>query len=337
MSQADVRESYIYSLDYKTYANSERRALETLLEQERQLGYDEGEHAAATLLLRGELSGASEKHQFLKAARTVIESLNDQITSLEAKIEQKKTAAVELEQATEQLALLHRTGLSVESAEREVQRFEGEQIKVHQRIAIVQRSIDRIKELEVLQEAQLQEKSEVAQRIRRLTMLEKTCGREGVQALLIENVLPEIEDDANEILERLTDGQMQIALETQRQHKTSDRVAETLDIHIADSEGVRPYENYSGGEQFRVNFALRLALSRILARRSGAKLQTLVIDEGFGSQDPAGRQRLLEAIDIVSADFKLILIVSHIEEMRDAFETWISVEKDASGSAITVT
>ena len=44
----------------------------------------------------------------------------------------------------------------------------------------------------------------------------------------------------------------------------------------------------SGGEAFRVNFAIRVAMSKILARRAGARLQTLVIDEGFGSQDVQG-------------------------------------------------
>ena len=72
---------------------------------------------------------------------------------------------------------------------------------------------------------------------------------------------------------------------------------ETLDIIISDAAGPREYELFSGGEAFRVNFAIRLALSRVLAQRAGARLQTLVIDEGFGSQDAEGRQRLIEAIN----------------------------------------
>lgn len=180
------------------------------------------------------------------------------------------------------------------------------------------------------------ERPEITQLIRRRKVLEKACGREGVRVLLIERALPEIEDDANELLGRLTSGEMRITLETQRQLKSSDRLAKTLDIHIADNEGERPYENYSGGEQFRVNFAIRLALSKILAKRAGARLQTQVVDEGFGSQDPNGRQRLIEAINIVQADFKKVLIISHIDEMRDAFPTWISVEKGVNGSTNNV-
>jgi exonuclease SbcC len=93
---------------------------------------------------------------------------------------------------------------------------------------------------------------------------------------------------------------------------------------------------FSGGEAFRVNFAIRLALSRVLAHRAGARLQTLVIDEGFGSQDADGRQRLVEAINMVSAEFKKILVITHLEELKDAFPARIEVSKATTGSRVEV-
>lgn len=61
---------------------------------------------------------------------------------------------------------------------------------------------------------------------------------------------------------------MRIKFDTQRASKTKqDGQIETLDIRISDDGGERPYENYSGGEKFRINFAVRLALSRVLAYR----------------------------------------------------------------------
>ena len=104
---------------------------------------------------------------------------------------------------------------------------------------------------------------------------------------------------------------------------------ETLDIRISDDLGTRDYEMYSGGEKFRVDFALRIALSRLLAARSGATLPTLIIDEGFGTQDEEGRDRLVEAITTISDDFRLILLVTHIEELRERFDRRIEVTKDA--------
>jgi len=118
--------------------------------------------------------------------------------------------------------------------------------------------------------------------------------------------------------------------------KRRDDLRETLEIQISDSAGMRDYEMFSGGEAFRVNFAIRLALSEVLAQRAGARLQTLVIDEGFGSQDAEGRQRLLEAINLVRQDFAKILVITHIDELKDAFPNRIEVEKTEMGSMVRV-
>ena len=131
---------------------------------------------------------------------------------------------------------------------------------------------------------------------------------------------------------------MSIEFVTQESYKDDKRkdLKETLDIKIKDSAGARDYEMYSGGEAFRVNFAIRLALSEVLAQRAGARLQTLVIDEGFGSQDALGKQRLVEAINMVAHDFAKILVITHIDELKDSFPTRIEVEKTLRGSTVRV-
>ena len=159
--------------------------------------------------------------------------------------------------------------------------------------------------------------------------LARALGRDGVQAMLIEQSLPELERIANALLDQLTEGRghTQVSLHTQREN-ASGKTVETLDIHISDDLGTRDYEMYSGGEKFRVDFALRIALSRLLALRSGASLPTLIIDEGFGSQDEEGRDRLVAAINAISSEFRLILLVTHIEDLRDQFDRRIEVTKD---------
>ena len=111
---------------------------------------------------------------------------------------------------------------------------------------------------------------------------------------------------------------------------------ETLDIIISDEMGERPYEMYSGGEAFRINFAIRLAISKLLTHRAGAKLQFLVIDEGFGSQDAPGRAKLVEAIDAIKDDFEKIIVITHIEELKEEFPVRIEVNKNAGGSTFEV-
>ena len=176
------------------------------------------------------------------------------------------------------------------------------------------------------------------QQVARHRKLEQAYGKNGVPALLIEQALPQIEEKANELLDRLSDGNMSVRFVTQAEYKDKKRddLKETLDIQISDTAGIRNYEMYSGGEAFRVNFAIRLALSEILAQRKGARLQTLVIDEGFGSQDVQGRQRLIEAINLVKSNFAKILVITHLDELKDAFPTRIEVEKGDRGSIIRV-
>jgi len=61
-----------------------------------------------------------------------------------------------------------------------------------------------------------------------------------------------------------------------------------------------------------------------------------VIDEGFGSQDVEGRQRLIEAINSVRADFAKILVITHMEELRMLFSARIEVTKTERGSRVQV-
>jgi DNA repair protein SbcC/Rad50 len=165
--------------------------------------------------------------------------------------------------------------------------------------------------------------------------LAEAFGKNGVQATLIETALPEIEIEADRLLARMTDNRMHVKIETQREKKTGG-VAETLDINVSDELGTRNYELFSGGEAFRINFAIRIALSRLLARRKGAPLPTLIIDEGFGTQDSTGIEKLKEAITSIQDDFEKILVITHIDDLKDAFPSRIEVVKTADGSTVAV-
>jgi len=105
-----------------------------------------------------------------------------------------------------------------------------------------------------------------------------------------------------------------------------------LYIRVCDELGTRRYELLSGGEAFRVDFSIRLALSRVLARHAGGPLRMLVVDEGFGSQDAQGRRHLLRALRAVEPDFEKILVVTYDEPLAAAFEHRIEVTKDEQGS-----
>lgn len=165
--------------------------------------------------------------------------------------------------------------------------------------------------------------------------LRTAFGKRGVPAMIIETVIPELESSANELLNRMSEGRLHVRIETQKETKTGE-LREALDIFIADELGTRPYELYSGGEAFRINFAIRIALSRLLARRAGAQLRSLFIDEGFGTQDARGREHLVSAINSIQDDFDRILVITHIDELKEAFPARIEVRRGPDGSTFAL-
>ena len=156
-------------------------------------------------------------------------------------------------------------------------------------------------------------------------------GRSGVPAMLIDAAVPHLENEANHLLGRMTDNRMAIRLETQRDNR-SGNTTETLDILISDELGSRNYELFSGGEAFRINLALRIALSKVLSQRLGTPLPTLFIDEGFGTQDAAGRERIVDAIASIQDQFEKIIVITHLDDLKDLFPARIEVLKTEAGS-----
>lgn len=86
-------------------------------------------------------------------------------------------------------------------------------------------------------------------------------------------------------------------------------------------------------KSFRVDFALHVALSQILAGRSSARVRTLATSEEFGTRDQEGIERLVEVIQDIREDFAKIPVITHLPRPKEAFPVRIEVEKDpVSGS-----
>lgn len=323
------------------FAVEEKKQLARLDKELAKLGYDASAHDAAHAR-ESELRSVEEEHANLKSAKEVIKQIDDEIANLEEERRKRKVEGEEqqkeYETALSALNEAEANAPNLDEAERELFRLRESENKARAELGGAQQRVDILKTQRARKADFGKEREELQKQIARHKTLERAFGRDGVPALLIEQALPQIETKANEILDRLSDGQMSIRFITQTEYKDKKRddLKETLDIQISDSAGIRNYEMYSGGEAFRVNFAIHLALSEILAQRKGARLQTLVIDEGFGSQDTQGRQRLIEAINLVKDDFAKILVITHLDELKDAFPTRIEVEKGERGSTVKI-
>ncbi len=328
-------------LDGGKYANEAQKALKSLDKELAKLGYDVSAHEAKRRE-ENKLRVVEEEVRKLESARELSRRIGNEIEELEAEGRKKKEELAEQEKAlveAEKLLAESEAGApSLQEAEEKLLAMREDENNLRQELGAARQRVEVLSKLRNRRIEYEHQREALSQDITRHKTLERAFGKDGVPALLIEQALPQIQQKANDILERLSDGAMTIQFSTQAEYKDKKRddLKETLDIQISDSSGARDYEMYSGGEAFRVNFAIRLALSEILTQRKGARLQTLVIDEGFGSQDVLGRQRLVEAINTVKNDFARIFIITHLEELKDAFPNRIEVEKTERGSSLQV-
>lgn len=329
------------ALKEESFSPQARARLAEIQAELDEIGYDPAAHEAVRRKV-AEGRDSETEMRALERARAAIVPLDREIGELEVQIARQKAEVVrqqeEHSRAAAALAEAQAQAPDLHAVERELFTVKEQENRLRMEVGAARQKVAVLADIKVRRKVLEAEKETYARQVGQFKQLERAFGKDGVPALLIEQALPQIEAKANEILERLTRGTMSVRFITQAAYKDRrrDDLRETLDIQISDSAGIRDYEMFSGGEAFRVNFAIRLALSEVLAQRAGARLQTLVIDEGFGSQDAQGRQRLVEAINMVREDFAKILVITHIDELKDAFPVRIEVEKTSRGSAVQV-
>ncbi|HKZ34925.1 MAG TPA: SMC family ATPase [Patescibacteria group bacterium] len=327
---AELRESY-----KENSIRPELKTLARLIGQLREIGYDKNAHEA--LLKEKQKTSEYEKEKQevdtavtrIEAEEPIIKDEQERFAKLKQEEAKEKVFLQEAPQILSRLSRLKEEEESVLSKLTDLRTLEREERSL---LGAAQQLVAHTEQLSKDKEKKIREKHDLLEKKQLLEELSLAFGKRGIQAMIIETAVPEIEEEANVLLEKMTDGRMSIALETQKETKTKKDLVETLEIVISDELGARSYELYSGGEAFRVNFSLRLALAKLLTRRAGTKLQFLVIDEGFGTQDQLGQERLIEAINSIQEEFEKILIVTHIESLKEAFPTRIEVIKKQTGS-----
>ena len=313
------------------------------------LGYDAQQHQQAQLQLR-QLPGIQSQYQAWQQAQISHPQVLARIAQLQEQQQQKLASQKQAHTDEARIAqLLVELPDHYDKVIELEQQLADRRQQLDRQFAILGQLTQQLEQLEKLR-LSLQEQETAIQSCRQQQLvydeLTKAFGKNGIQALIIENILPQLESEANQILRRLSNNQFHIQFITQKSTKKASRskknsvknakLIDTLDIVIGDVNGTRPYENYSGGEAFRINFSIRLALAKLLSQRAGTPLQMLIVDEGFGTQDQEGCDRLIAAINAIANDFKCILAVTHMPQFKEAFHTRIEVIKTLEGSKIEV-
>ena len=239
----------------KLYVDSEiQRKIEGLEQQINELGYEGNYHQQLLTSLRQAQSWQLE-YQKLQKAQQEHPKLQQKLTELEQLLQ---TRLQDKATSQEQLNNYINQGNNIDDNRQEIQYLEQQ---IHQRrqqldglissCGRLQQSLTQIDNLKLQHENTGKQLQENEKQYRIYQELNQAFGKNGIQALTIENILPQLEAEANQILARLTGNQFHVQFLTQRASKGTSKkktkLIDTLDILIADAGGTRPYETYSGG------------------------------------------------------------------------------------------
>jgi len=284
--------------------------------------------------VRSELSALEEGRRENEQVKAQRDSIRRDIEALEPRIKTGKEQVAKLEQALLQQAsvveetktkLLALSGLkTVEDPTSYIQNTE-EKIKGEERtLASLVETLKQDDERRVRVKAMKAEMAGDLEESKYSEALVGAFGKDGVSLLIIENSLPEIAKQANEVLMELGAG-LSIQFRTVAETKDG-REKDSLDIVVNTPVGEQVYETFSGGERTMLNFAVRFALSWFLATRAGTTIESVILDEVFAELDIKHRDAMVRMLNILKGRFASIMVISH-EEIKDAFPHLIVVHK----------
>lgn len=158
----------------------------------------------------------------------------------------------------------------------------------------------------------------------------------GVPAMMVAEAIPEIERVANDLLARLTQGRHRIEIRTQTATK-SGTTRDTLDLVVFADGHERAYAACSGGERRRIDTATRIALARLLARRTGMDAGVLLLDEALDLFDEESGRIVVDALaDLMDAGlFTQVLVVTHQDGIEALCPQHLTVTPSEQGSVLT--
>jgi exonuclease SbcC len=155
----------------------------------------------------------------------------------------------------------------------------------------------------------------------------KMFGKSGIQTLLLEAVISDLEKTSNDILSSISNDQFTISLETQRLGSDGVSLVETLDLNVKKDGSLYNFASLSGGEQFRIALALRIALSDVSTRHGGSSLEFLLLDEINSPLDKNGVETLfVNVIKSLESKYK-ILVITHDDSLKERFDNILDVSK----------
>jgi DNA repair protein SbcC/Rad50 len=239
--------------------------------------------------------------------------IDNQILNTESEIELKKKELYELDANSVQIALIEVKGIISKYEESKnkalYDKISAENalkdcIDIEEQISKLSKEINKIKSEE-----------------EPISLLKESLSPRGVKAVIIDYLVPQLEERINSILTQMSD--FRIRLDTQKQKASDDGSKEGLFITVINDRNEElSFSNYSGGEKIKITIAIAEALSSLMS-----SIGFRLMDENIISLDRDSTEGFVAVLDKLQDKFKQLLIISHIQEVKDMFRESVEIIK----------
>lgn len=325
--------------------------------RDKRIGYEKKREEATQLTIqKGELEGTLTESRDLLEGLGEVSYNEDYHSTLKQKIDEKlqiqeKLTAyrTKLDSRSELKKKREETEAKIENLSREVKEIKAElkslnyskdtHSKTKSRFENISAELD--KERENLHEVEIELRStedrleslkssvdEISRREKEVNKLEGTVVKLAklveifgdFRLQLIQKIRPRLTHLASTLFERMTEGRYQGV-----------ELSEDYELSLIEEGSAYTIDRFSGGETDLANLSLRLAISELIIETTGNELSFIILDEIFGSQDVIRKGLIMNALKELSRRFRQILLITHVEEIKDSLENIIEVYENVDG------
>ncbi len=200
---------------------------------------------------------------------------------------------------------------------------EAAYVQVSQRASELELAIERLEDRKRTLEEVIAMERDIAERtgaVERLATLEKVMT--DFKQNVMERVVPTLSEVSSRLFSDMTDSRY-----------GGIELDEDYEMQVYDGQEKFPLSRFSGGESDLANLSLRLAISRVLADRSGNDINFLILDEIFGSQDQVRKRNIMSTLNSLEGQFHQIILISHIDDTKDLMSNVITIKELEDGTS----
>ena len=319
-------------------------SLEGLRLEQRELETSLAAAQSAADLLRGTLA-VSEVESRINALRQDCDEFDRRLRDIRSRVSaadsSQKEAAAAIAQIPEPDSTVKMEGV-LDALEKERSGLESslseERSGLEERVHVLKNDKAQLKRLE----SGFARQRELEQAVSDLDLLSKTVSgtRSGVQRITLEAwiqmmYLDQVLEAANRRFLQLSRGQYRL-VRSEGLKKGAGRTGLDLAVEDRFSGEVRPVQTLSGGESFEASLCLAMGLSdRVAAANPGISIDTLFIDEGFGSLDEESLNKAMQVLSDL-AQYRCVAVISHVAGLRTAIDRQIQVKKKQGISHVSL-